>query len=120
MKKYILKELEHFFLQLGAGFSFVGSEYKINLEGKYYYIDLLLFNYKLNSFVAVELKLNSVIHKDIGQILFYMNIIDNTLKENYHNKTIGIIVSKNKDKFILEYVSDKKIFLTTYKITSTS
>lgn len=118
LKKYILKELEHFFLQLGSGFSFVGTEYKINLSSKNYYIDLLLFNYKLNAFIVVELKLDKVIHKDIGQILFYMNLIDKNLKEDYHNKTIGIIVSKKNNKFILEYISDKDILLTTYKINN--
>ena len=118
LKKYILKELEHFFLQLGTGFSFVGSEYKINLNGKSYYADLLLFNYKLNAFIVIELKLDNVIHKDIGQILFYMNLVDKNLKEDYHNKTIGIVVSKKNNKFILEYVSSKEIFLTTYKIKS--
>lgn len=118
LKKYILKELGDFFLQLGSGFSFVGTEYKINLSSKNYYIDLLLFNYKLNAFIVVELKLDKVIHKDIGQILFYMNLIDKNIKEDYHNKTIGIVVSKKNNKFILEYISDKDILLTTYKINS--
>ena len=77
-----------------------------------------MFNYKLNAFIVVELKLDKVIHKDIGQILFYMNLIDKKLKEDYHNKTIGIVVSRRNNKFILEYISDKDILLTTYKINS--
>ena len=116
LKKYILKELEHFFLELGTGFSFVGSEYKLSYDNKNYYVDLLLFNYKLNRFIVCELKLNSVNARDIGQTLNYIKIIDKTLKEKNHKNTIGIIVSKRNDKFILEYVSDLSLMLTTYKL----
>ena len=115
LKKYILKELEHFFLELGTGFTFVGSEYKLSYDNKNYYVDLLLFNYKLNRFIVCELKLNSVNARDIGQTLNYIKIIDKTLKEKNHKNTIGIIVSKRNDKFISEYVSDLSLMLTTYK-----
>ena len=116
LKKYILKELEHFFLELGYGFTFVGSEYKLSYNGKNYYADLVLFNYKLNRFIVCELKLNDLNAKDIGQTLNYMKIIDKTMKQDNHNKTIGIIVSRKNNKFIIEYVSDLDIFLTTYKL----
>ena len=118
LKKYILKELEHFFLELGTGFTFAGSEYKLSYDNKNYYVDLLLFNYKLNRFIVCELKLNDVNARDIGQTLNYMKIIDKTLKEKDHKDTIGIIVSKRNNKFILEYVSDLNIFITTYKLNS--
>ncbi len=81
LKKYILKELEHFFLELGTGFTFVGSEYKLSYNNKNYYIDLLLFNYKLNRFIVCELKLNDLDAKDIGQTLNYMKITDKVLRE---------------------------------------
>ena len=116
LKKHILKELEHFFLELGTGFTFVGSEYKLSYNNKNYYIDLLLFNYKLNRFIVCELKLNDLDAKDIGQTLNYMKITDKVLREKRHKSTIGIIVSKRNDKFILEYVSDLDIMLTTYKL----
>ena len=116
LKKYILKELEHFFLELGTGFTFVGSEYKLSYDNKNYYVDLLLFNYKLNRFIVCELKLNNVNARDIGQTLNYIKIIDKTLKEKNHKNTIGIIVSKRNDKFILEYASDLSLMLTTYKL----
>lgn len=116
LKKYILKELEHFFLELGCGFTFVGSEYKLSYNGKNYYADLVLFNYKLNRFIVCELKLNDLNAKDIGQTLNYMKIIDKTMKQDNHNKTIGIIVLRKNNKFIIEYVSDLDIFLTTYKL----
>ena len=116
LKKYILRELEYFFLQLGTGFTYVGNEYKIKIGDKNYFLDLLLFNYKLNCFVVVELKLDEIKHKDIGQTLFYTNLVDGLIKEDFHNKTIGIIVTRKNDKFILKYVSDMNIYLTTYKL----
>lgn len=116
LKKYILKELEKVFLELGTGFTFVGSEYKVTYDNKNYFIDLLFFNYKLNRFMACELKKDEVTAKDIGQTLNYMKVVDKTLKEPHHNKTISIIISKRNNKLILEYVSDLDIFLTTYKL----
>lgn len=77
---------------------------------------MLLFNYKINSFVVVELKLGSVKHKDIGQTLFYINLVNKLIKEDGHNKTIGIIVSRKNNRFILEYISDMDIYLTTYNL----
>ncbi len=116
LKKYILKELEKVFLELGTGFTFVGSEYKVTYNDNNYFIDLLFFNYKLNKFMVGELKKDEVTAKDIGQTLNYMKVIDKTLKGPYHNKTMGIIISRKNNKLILEYVSDLDIFLTTYKL----
>ncbi len=116
LKKYILRELEKVFLELGTGFTFVGSEYKVTYNDKNYFIDLLFFNYKLNKFMVCELKKDEVTAKDIGQTLNYMKVIDRTLKEPHHNKTMGIIISRKNNKLILEYVSDLDIFLTTYKL----
>ena len=116
LKKYILKELELVFLQLGTGFAFVANEYKITYNSKNYYVDLLLFNYKLNRFIVIELKTCEVSAKDIGQTLNYMKLIDKTIKEYNHNNTIGIIISRKNNKLMLEYVSDLDIFITTYKL----
>ena len=119
LKKYILNELEHFFLELGTGFSFVGSEYKLTYMNKKFYADLVLFNYNLNSFVILELKLSKAKYKDVHQVLLYRDIIDKTIKKDFHNKTIAILVSKQNDKFILEYVSDMVVFLSTYEFYNT-
>lgn len=119
LKKYILNELEHFFLELGTGFSFVGSEYKLTYMNKKFYADLVLFNYNLNSFVILELKLDKAKYKDVHKVLLYRDIIDKTIKKDFHNKTIAILVSKQNDKFILEYVSDMDVFLSTYEFYNT-
>ena len=91
---------------------------KIIYLGSTFYIDLLLFNYNLNCFIVVELKLNKSNYKDINQVLLYKNAVDKLLEREFHNNTIAILVSKKNNKFILEYISDENLFLTTYKINN--
>ncbi len=119
LKKYILKELEHFFLELGTGFSFVGSEYKLTYENKNYYVDLLMFNTELNRYFACELKLNDSSVKDVAQTKLYMMLTDKVLKKSFHKSTIGILISRKNNNIIFEYVSDPNLFLITYKINNT-
>ena len=115
LKAYILSELEHFFLELGTGFTFIGSEYKINIGNKHYYIDLLLTNIKLNCYVIIELKVRKIEPIDYGQVRMYMNYMD-SIKEDYQNKSIGIIIGKDHDKYIIEYVNSVDIYATSYKL----
>ena len=89
--------LRDFFLQLGSGFLYAGSEYKLDYYGKYFYVDILLFNINLNCYIPVELKLNSTNYKDVSQVQLYRKIIDNTIKKKNHNKSIGLIISKKND-----------------------
>ena len=100
--------------ELGNSFSFVGSEYKIKLGDRYNYIDLLLFNIKYNCYVVVELKVTELKKEHIGQINLYMNYIDKNIKNIYQDKTIGIIICKRDNKFVMEYCSDDRIYRTTY------
>lgn len=116
LKKYLLEEIRNFFLQLGTGFLYAGSEYKINFMDKNFFIDMLLFNVNLNCYIAVELKLKNTTYKDISQVKLYRKLVDETIKKHFHNKTIGLIISKKNDKFILEYVNDDGIFLISYEV----
>ena len=116
LKKYILKELEHFFLELGTGFTFVGSEYKLSYDNKNYYADLLLFNIELNRYIVCELKLGEIKPGDVAQTKVYMMLTDKFLKRRFHNETIGIIITRKNGKLALEYVSDPNIFVTTYRL----
>ena len=100
--------------ELGEGFSFIDNEYKIKLGDRYNYVDLLLFNYVYNSFVVVELKVTELKAEYIGQITKYMNYIDKNIKNINQDKTIGIIICKKDNKFVMEYCSDPRIFRTTY------
>ena len=94
--KYIISLLENKFLELGTGFALVGHEYKIVISNNTYHIDLLFYNYKLNAFIVVEVKTRAVKPQDIGQLQFYVSYIENNLKDNNHNKTIGILIVKKK------------------------
>jgi len=103
-------------IELGEGFTFIGSEYKIKIGNKINYIDLLLFNYLYNCFIVIELKVTELKKEHIGQIEVYMNYIDNNLKSVNHDKTIGIIVCKYNNQFIIEYCSDKRIISREYEL----
>ena len=116
LKQAILNNLDEFLLQLGYGFAYVGNEFKIKYENKYNYIDLLLFNYKYNCFVVVELKVTELKKEHIGQIQFYMNYIDNNIKEIDQNKSIGIIICKKNNKFVIEHCSDERIIAKEYEL----
>ncbi|MBP3765596.1 MAG: DUF1016 family protein [Bacilli bacterium] len=112
----ILDNIENFMMELGSGYSFIGSEYKIKIGNRYNYIDLLLFNYIYNSFVVIELKVTELKKEHIGQIKTYMNYIDKNIKTPIHDKTIGIIIVKKDNDYIMEYCSDERIYKTTYKV----
>jgi len=112
----ILENIESFMSELGNGYTFAGSEYKIKIGNQYNYIDLLLFNYEYNCFVVIELKVTELKKEHIGQIEIYMNYIDNNLKKINQDKTIGIIICKKNNKFVIEYCSDKRIMSREYKI----
>ena len=114
LKQLILEDLLSFMKELGDGFSFIDSEYKIKIGDRYNYIDLLLFNYIYNCFIVIELKITELKKEHIGQIMTYMNYIDKNVKSMTHDKTIGIIIYKKDNKFIMEYVSDNKIYETSY------
>ena len=115
--KYIISLLEDKFLELGTGFALVGHEYKIVISNNTYHIDLLFFNIRLNSYVVVEVKTRAVKPQDIGQLQFYVSYIENNLKDNNHNKTIGILIVKKKNKYVIEYTTSPDIYVTTYMLT---
>ena len=114
LKKLILEDIDTFLKELGDGFCYVGNEYKIKLGDSYNYIDILLFNIKYNCYVVIELKITELKKEYIGQIEVYMNYVDNNIKNTYHDKTIGIIICKKENKFIIEYTSDKRILQRKY------
>ena len=116
LQKLILEDIESFLKELGNGFSFIESEYKIKMDDRYNYIDLLLYNYEFNCFVVVELKITELKKEHIGQVEFYMNYIDKNLKSINHNKTIGIIICKKENKYVIEYCSDDRIIAREYEL----
>ena len=109
LQKIIIEDIENFMKELGNSFSFIGSEYKIKIGNSYNYIYLLLFNIEYNCYVVIELKVTELKKEHIGQTQVYMNYIDNNLKKINQDKTIGIIIVKKNNTFIMEYCSDKRI-----------
>ena len=116
LQKLILEDISSFLKEFGPGFSYIDNEYKIRLGDKYNYIDLLLYNIKYNCYVVVELKTVELRKDHIGQIEIYMNYIDTNLKKINQSKTIGIIICKKDNKYIIEYCSDKRIISRTYEL----
>ena len=114
--KYIISLLEDKFLELGTGFALVGHEYKIIINNNTYHIDLLFFNYLLNAFVIVEVKTRNLKPQDIGQLEFYVKYIENNIKESNHNKTIGVLIVKKNNQYVIEYTTNEDIYVTTYML----
>jgi len=114
LKQLILEDIDSFLKELGSGFSYIENEYKIKIGDRYNYIDLLLFNYKYNCFVVVELKVTELKKEYIGQISTYMNYVDKNIKNINQDKTIGIIICKKGNDFLMEYCSDDRIFETNF------
>lgn len=112
----ILAKLKSFFGQLGEGFCLVENQYKITIDNINYYIDILLFNLNLNCYVVVELKLRELRKEDKAQMEFYMKAINRQVKKPFHNKTIGIIISKKQNQFIANFVGSDCIVPLTYQL----
>ena len=112
----ILEDIESFMKELGNSFSFIGSEYKIKIGDRNHYIDLLLFNIKYNCYVVIELKITEFKVEYISQVQKYMNYIDKNIKEVSNNSTIGILICKRENKFVVEYCSDDRIAIRKYEL----
>ena len=115
LQDLILEDIPGFLSELGEGFSFIKNEYPIKIGSRYNYIDMLLFNINDNKYVVLELKVTELKKEHIGQISVYMNYIDNNLKKMDQNPTMGIIICKKNNKFIMKYVTDNKILEREYK-----
>ena len=116
LQKIILEDIENFLEELGIGFTFIKSEYPIKLGNRYNYIDLLLYNIKYKCYVVVELKVTELKKEHTGQIMTYMNYIDKNLKTIYENETVGIIICKKNNKYVIEFCSDKRIITREYEL----
>ena len=116
LQKLILEDITNFMKELGNGYSYIDNEYKIKVGDRYNYIDILLFNIEFNCYVVIELKVTELKKEYIGQIEVYMNYIDNNLKSINHNKTIGLIICRENNEYIIKYCSDKRILSREYRL----
>nr|MBP3258609.1 DUF1016 family protein [Bacilli bacterium] len=116
LQKLILEDIESFMKELGNNFSFIGSEYKIKIGDTFNYIDLLLFNVEYNCYVVIELKVTELKKEHTGQIMTYMNYIDKNIKTINQNRTIGIIICREDNRYVIKYCSDNRIIARTYEL----
>ena len=116
LQKLILEDIESFMNELGNSFSFIGSEYKIRIDNTFNYIDLLLFNIEYNCYVVIELKVTELKKEHIGQIQVYMNYVDDNLRKINQDKTIGIIICKQDNAYVIKYCSDERIIAREYEL----
>ena len=116
LKQLILNNLDDFLNQLGVGFTYVGNEYKIKVGNIYNYIDLLLYNIRYKCYVVIELKVTELKKKHTGQIMTYMNYIDKNIKTIEENDTVGIIVCKQDNEYVIKYCSDDRIIAREYEL----
>lgn len=116
LQKLILEDITSFMKELGHGFSFIDNEFKIKVGDSYNYIDLLLYNIRFKCYVVIELKVTKLNSNYTGQIQNYMNYIDKNLKGVDDNKTVGIIICKQNNKFVIDYCSDDRIIAREYEL----
>ena len=116
LEKLILEDIENFLEELGIGFTFIKSEYPIKLGNRYNYIDLLLYNIKYKCYVVVELKVTELKKEHTGQIMTYMNYIDKNIKTIEENDTVGIIICKQDNEYVIKYCSDDRIIAREYEL----
>lgn len=102
LQKAIVKNLKDFILEIGKDFTFVGEEYRIQVGGQDFYIDLLFYNRALKCLVAVELKLGAFKPEHIGQINFYLEALDRSVKRKDENPSVGIVLCASKDDAVVE------------------
>ncbi len=119
LESAIIEHLGTFLLELGKGFSFVARQKRISSGTEHFYIDLVFYNRLLRSFVLIDLKIGKLKHQDIGQMQMYVNYYDREIKTKDENQTIGIILCKENDDFVIEYTlpdKNKQIFANEYRL----
>ena len=108
-------------MEFGTDFSFIGNQYRLEVDGKEYFIDLLLYNRRLQAMIAIELKIGEFQPEYKGKMEFYLNILNDTVKLPHENPAIGIIICKSKSRMIVEYAlksSNMPIGVATYSLSS--
>lgn len=118
MEQKIINKLEHFLLELGKGYTFVGRQVRFTFDDKHFRVDLVFYNRILQSFVLIDLKIGEISHQDLGQMQMYVNYYDRFVKLDNENKTIGIILCKSKNDTLVEITlpeNNEQIFASKYE-----
>jgi len=119
LERALLARIEDFLRAMGGVFAFIGSQFRLEVNDKEYFIDLLLYHRRLNCLVAVELKIGEFQPEFVGKMQFYLTALDKQVREEGENPSIGIILCKEKDRTVVEYAlhdARKPIGVGTYRI----
>jgi len=118
LEQKIIDKLEHFLLELGKGYAFIGRQVRFTFDEKHFRVDLVFYNRLLQSFVLIDLKIGEINHQDLGQMQMYVNYYDRFIKLDTENKTIGIVLCKDKNDTVVEITlpeNNKQIFASKYQ-----
>jgi hypothetical protein len=118
LESKIIENLQKFLLELGKGFAFIGSQYRITLNNTHFYVDLLFYHRILKCFVVIDLKIGEVKHTDIGQMNMYLNYFKEEENVQNDNPPIGIILVASKDEIMVRYATgglSNKVFVSKYR-----
>jgi predicted nuclease of restriction endonuclease-like (RecB) superfamily len=121
LERALVKNIEPFLREVGNIYTFMGSQYRLEINGREFVIDILLYHRKLKSLVAIELKVGEFLPEYVGKMQFYLSVLNDTVRLEGENPSIGIILCKEKDRMIVEYSlkeTDKPINVAAYKTTT--
>lgn len=119
LEQALIDHLQEFLLELGSGFAFVARQRRFDMDGRNFYVDLVLYNYKLKCFVLIDLKRGELTHQDLGQMQMYVHYYDRELKEPGDNPPIGIVLCATKSDMLVKYTlpeDNKQIFASKYML----
>ena len=122
LERALIGRIEGFLRAMGGMFAFMGSQYRLNVDGEEYFIDLLLFHRRLRCLVAIDLKIGKFKPEYVGKMQFYLTALDRQVRQEDENPAIGIILCKEKNRTVVEYAlhdARKPIGVATYEITRT-
>ncbi len=122
LERGLIQHIERFLLELGAGFAFVGRQYQLSVGEDDFYLDLLFYHLKLRCFVVIELKVGAFKPEYVGKMNFYLNLVDDLLRHEHDNPSIGLILCQDKKTILAEYALrglDKPIGVSEYELTRT-
>ena len=118
LEQQLIDKIEHFLLELGKGFTFVGRQVRITIDEKHFRVDLVFYNRLLKSFVLIDLKIGELKHQDIGQMQMYVNYYDRFVRLSDENKTVGIILCQDKSEALVNITlpeNNEQIFASKYQ-----
>ena len=119
IERELVKNVSKLLLELGTGFAFVGEQYLLKVNQNEFYVDLLFYNFKLHCFVAIDLKTGQFVPEYAGKMNFYLSVLDDKVKDEQDNPSIGLILCKDKNKVVAEYAlkdMTKPIGVSEYKL----